>query len=404
MCREASPSEDRGDARLRRQRRPRGGRRPREAFERLESCIAETGRTLVHPYDGPARDRRPGHGRARDPRGRSRRASRRSSRRAAAGSRRASPRRRPAGRRVDRRRAGGLAGAPRGPRSGHAGPRSSRARSPTGSSAPFAGENALAHRSRHTASRACSSRRTRSRRRSGGSTAARSSPASRRPRRLSRRCSRAASRPAPVVRRGLRRQRSCRDRRCYPGPVMKADIHPEYVLANVTLLLRQRVHDALDEARAARRDLLELPPVLHGQAEAAGLRRPGRALPAAAREGRRAAPVAASPRLEHHRRPGRPRGRDDAQPSTWAVAVRTNDGDIAEVVAHLLADGAPPLWRLPVIRGVIALGESLAIGFRALAISANYAAQEEGEDGEVAHRDLARARSSSPSRSRSASR
>jgi uncharacterized protein YqhQ len=36
--------------------------------------------------------------------------------------------------------------------------------------------------------------------------------------------------------------------------------------------------------------------------------------------------------------------------------------------------------RLPVIRGVVALGESLAIGFRALAISANYAAQEEGEE------------------------
>jgi uncharacterized protein YqhQ len=32
---------------------------------------------------------------------------------------------------------------------------------------------------------------------------------------------------------------------------------------------------------------------------------------------------------------------------------------------------------------VVALGESLAIGFRALAISANYAAQQEGEDGEV---------------------
>jgi uncharacterized protein YqhQ len=41
------------------------------------------------------------------------------------------------------------------------------------------------------------------------------------------------------------------------------------------------------------------------------------------------------------------------------------------------------VFRLPVIRGVMALGESLAIGFRALAISANYAAQEEGEDGEV---------------------
>ena len=40
-------------------------------------------------------------------------------------------------------------------------------------------------------------------------------------------------------------------------------------------------------------------------------------------------------------------------------------------------------FRLPVIRGVIALGESLAIGFRALAISANYAAQEEGDDEEV---------------------
>ena len=33
------------------------------------------------------------------------------------------------------------------------------------------------------------------------------------------------------------------------------------------------------------------------------------------------------------------------------------------------------------IRGVIALGESLAIGFRALAISANYAMHEEGETG-----------------------
>jgi uncharacterized protein YqhQ len=40
-------------------------------------------------------------------------------------------------------------------------------------------------------------------------------------------------------------------------------------------------------------------------------------------------------------------------------------------------------FRLPVVRGVIALGESLAIGFRALAISANYAAQEEGDDSEV---------------------
>ena len=43
------------------------------------------------------------------------------------------------------------------------------------------------------------------------------------------------------------------------------------------------------------------------------------------------------------------------------------------------------IWRLPVIRGVVALGESLAIGFRALAISANIrGAARRAEDGEVA--------------------
>jgi uncharacterized protein YqhQ len=49
------------------------------------------------------------------------------------------------------------------------------------------------------------------------------------------------------------------------------------------------------------------------------------------------------------------------------------------------------IFRLPVIRGVIALGESLAIGFRALAISANYAAQEEGKDGEEVKTEITRA-------------
>ena len=71
-------------------------------------------------------------------------------------------------------------------------------------------------------------------------------------------------------------------------------------------------------------------------------------------------------------------------PSHWAVAVRTRDGQIAEVVRNVRSPMTRHrLWRLPVIRGVVALGESLAIGFRALAISANYAAQEEGSDGEV---------------------
>src|SRR5690242_1417645 len=71
-------------------------------------------------------------------------------------------------------------------------------------------------------------------------------------------------------------------------------------------------------------------------------------------------------------------------PSSWAVAVRKPDGAIAQVCNTINSPMARRrVYRLPVVRGVIALGESLAIGFRALAISANYAAQEEGDDGEV---------------------
>ena len=71
-------------------------------------------------------------------------------------------------------------------------------------------------------------------------------------------------------------------------------------------------------------------------------------------------------------------------PSSWAVAVRRPDGAIERVVRDI----ASPMqkrrvWRLPIVRGVIALGESLAIGFRALAISANVASRQEDEQGEV---------------------
>jgi len=70
-------------------------------------------------------------------------------------------------------------------------------------------------------------------------------------------------------------------------------------------------------------------------------------------------------------------------PRNWAVAVRKPDGDIAHVsrpIDPLMARH----WalRLPIIRGVVALGESLAVGFRALSVSANYAAQEEAEGDE----------------------
>ena len=71
-------------------------------------------------------------------------------------------------------------------------------------------------------------------------------------------------------------------------------------------------------------------------------------------------------------------------PSAWALAVRKPNGEIAEVNRPVQSVMARHwFFRLPVIRGMIALGESLAIGFRALAISANYAAQEEGDEGEV---------------------
>jgi uncharacterized protein YqhQ len=80
--------------------------------------------------------------------------------------------------------------------------------------------------------------------------------------------------------------------------------------------------------------------------------------------------------------------------SNWAVAVRKPDGDIAEVHQGIKSPMARHwIFRLPVIRGVVALGESLAIGFRALAISANYAAAaeaKEGEEGEEVNTELTR--------------
>ncbi|HYY03882.1 MAG TPA: DUF1385 domain-containing protein [Gaiellaceae bacterium] len=64
------------------------------------------------------------------------------------------------------------------------------------------------------------------------------------------------------------------------------------------------------------------------------------------------------------------------------MAVRKPDGEIAHVNQPIRSPMARHrIFRLPVVRGIVALGESLAIGFRALAISANYAAKEERPDG-----------------------
>jgi uncharacterized protein YqhQ len=67
--------------------------------------------------------------------------------------------------------------------------------------------------------------------------------------------------------------------------------------------------------------------------------------------------------------------------STWAVAVRNPSGEV-ELSSEALVPWAKRhrIWRAPVLRGVVALGESLKVGFRALAISAN-AQVEADEDG-----------------------
>jgi uncharacterized protein YqhQ len=66
-------------------------------------------------------------------------------------------------------------------------------------------------------------------------------------------------------------------------------------------------------------------------------------------------------------------------PRNWAVAVRKPDGEIAQVARTIdSAMARHPVLRLPIIRGVVAVGESLSVGFRALSVSANYAV----EDGE----------------------
>ena len=68
-------------------------------------------------------------------------------------------------------------------------------------------------------------------------------------------------------------------------------------------------------------------------------------------------------------------------PGSWAVAVRRPDGGVSSVCVPVRSAAARHrLLRLPVIRGVVALGESLAIGFRALAVSANYAADDGSEE------------------------
>jgi uncharacterized protein YqhQ len=61
---------------------------------------------------------------------------------------------------------------------------------------------------------------------------------------------------------------------------------------------------------------------------------------------------------------------------TWAVAVRTLDGDI-EVEVHDAPRWAERWSKIPLVRGVVTLAESLALGFKALSWSANKQIPEE---------------------------
>ena len=91
-------------------------------------------------------------------------------------------------------------------------------------------------------------------------------------------------------------------------------------------------------------------------------------------------------------------------PRFWAVSVRRPDGRISHV-SHAATSVAARhrLLRLPFIRGIVALGDSLAIGFRALGLSAQWAASDDDSD-EVTEELSTAGRSWSRSCSRSGSR
>ena len=67
--------------------------------------------------------------------------------------------------------------------------------------------------------------------------------------------------------------------------------------------------------------------------------------------------------------------------STWSVAVRKPDGEI-DVITEPVVSWAKKhkILRVPIVRGFVALVESLKIGFKAMAISANAQIDEEADE------------------------
>ena len=67
-------------------------------------------------------------------------------------------------------------------------------------------------------------------------------------------------------------------------------------------------------------------------------------------------------------------------PSAWAIAVRNPEGQIESVSHQLPRLSSRSRWaKIPLIRGVLVLGESLTLGFRALAWSGQKSAGEDEE-------------------------
>jgi uncharacterized protein YqhQ len=64
--------------------------------------------------------------------------------------------------------------------------------------------------------------------------------------------------------------------------------------------------------------------------------------------------------------------------STWAVAVRKPDGEIA-VEVHPVPGWSEKYRNIPILRGITGLGESLGLGYRALTYSANVQIPEEDQ-------------------------
>ncbi len=70
---------------------------------------------------------------------------------------------------------------------------------------------------------------------------------------------------------------------------------------------------------------------------------------------------------------------------SWGVAVRRSSGDIARVAYPLPPAGSRNrFWRMPVVRGVVALYESMSLGIKALGLSANISLEGAAEIGKGA--------------------